>query len=105
MLRECHVYKPPTSVVQSTLKWAFADLEEAAMRQTAFSLLKVLRHLHHVRNMRICCVFVIFMTAKSSSSTLAVLDSFKKNASRNWHSQKALRLRRSVSSAGNTRGN
>ena len=41
MLRECHVYKPPTAVVQSTLKWAFADLEEAAMRQTAFSLLKV----------------------------------------------------------------
>jgi hypothetical protein len=41
MLRECHVYKPPTTVVQSTLKWAFADLEEAAMRQTAFSLLKV----------------------------------------------------------------
>ena len=41
MLRECRVYKPPTAVVQSTLKWAFADLEEAAMRQTAFSLLKV----------------------------------------------------------------
>ena len=43
MLRECHVYKPPMAVVQSTLKWAFADLEEAAMRQTAFSLLKVRR--------------------------------------------------------------
>ena len=41
MLRECTVYKPPTAVVQSTLKWAFADLEEAAMHQTAFSLLKV----------------------------------------------------------------
>ena len=49
MLRECHVYKPPTAVVQSTLKWAFADLEEAAMRQTAFSLLKVMCYGQHVQ--------------------------------------------------------
>ena len=41
MLRECASYKPSNSAVQATLKWAFADMEEAAARQTAFSLLKV----------------------------------------------------------------
>ena len=41
MLRECAAYKPSTSAVQATLKWAFADVEDAAARQTAFSLLKV----------------------------------------------------------------
>ena len=41
MLRECTAYTPSTATVQATLKWAFTDVEEAGVRQTAFSLLKV----------------------------------------------------------------
>jgi U3 small nucleolar RNA-associated protein 20 len=41
LIRECASYQPSSGQLRFLLSWAFSDLEESAVRQTLFSLLKV----------------------------------------------------------------
>lgn len=41
LMREATVYQPSNAQLRYLLTWAFSDMEQAAGRQAAFSLLKV----------------------------------------------------------------